>query len=726
MEGLCGWKERRPERGTSRVHRCNPAYEEIDRIPTSSESGSLSDKTAAFLLPALTTGSVLSKLKELQSTFDPIDISSLALQYQQAHPDSTIFEPSTIAEPTQKELESFVDKYLSDPTAGQFTSGWTLREYILAYAISAIFKDCSIFITIPLTKNDGQWTVTSGGKAKIIDLDLKSVKSMRKWYDLDEAIWRHWYETQPSDIAEELQMDQSGLRVSPSGLSTTTGTSTRGMFSPSENGQTTPSRSTVDSELSGPTHDTTGVPDPATTPQPTRAVNVDSVALTDALAMTPSKPAFDHSTLTTNSAAYSLSSDAPALLSLDIDDDVEGEGVGLPSITEESPTVERKKRSTAPSPSPIANNTAPLPEEAGPTSETSDAAQGGIIAAASAATLGALVSGATAIGLLQSDNEDASPAKRHDREGPAAASTPEQQIAEATEAPVDSGAVLRSDESSGAHVPGDPLVPQAIEMLKGDSNGRSEENNASGASTPFESFSTPMTELPEATLLQHSTEQPLPETPALEDLLKPTMHHDDTTAPSHLGGPPQAESTHVAESPADQALLSRADAVGDELAQNQPGDHTFGMNSSAEPHLLHAPAQIVDDNYDQAALLDVQDGLLAATSISDATARELNSDLVVNEAEEHRERNEHVDGDIGTAADDSIVMPHDIDPNNTSVPGDSCKCDVTRSSKNTDDSQRSKLQATLIVLLRQLPNLMRLDPRTIRPAVQTTKLSSRL
>ncbi|OWZ78206.1 inositol-pentakisphosphate 2-kinase [Cryptococcus neoformans Tu401-1] len=148
-------------------------------------------------LSALQTSSALPLLKNLQQNLDPIDISSLAALFQAEHPNSPLFDPDLIAEVSAVELNNFVDIYISDPQAGQRMDSWSLRERIIAYALSAIFKDCSLFIRGVLKHaEDGAWRLVSGGESvKVIDLDLKPVKNIQKWAETDEKVWKHWLKT---------------------------------------------------------------------------------------------------------------------------------------------------------------------------------------------------------------------------------------------------------------------------------------------------------------------------------------------------------------------------------------------------------------------------------------------------------------------------------------------------------------------------------------------------
>ncbi|EIW73448.1 hypothetical protein TREMEDRAFT_24841, partial [Tremella mesenterica DSM 1558] len=184
----------------------------------------LVSNTPESLLPHITrllkSTEVLNLLKSLQMAFDPTDISALAQQYRIEFPESELFDPSNIPDPTAEEIKDLVDLLLSDPSrrlhAPQSTDSpsppttlrtpaivapihekWTFRQRCVAYGLSAIFKDCSIFLTLHLIDNpqsDGSETwslVEDKSSLKIIDLDLKPL-SLKKWYDLDHSIWSNW------------------------------------------------------------------------------------------------------------------------------------------------------------------------------------------------------------------------------------------------------------------------------------------------------------------------------------------------------------------------------------------------------------------------------------------------------------------------------------------------------------------------------------------------------
>ncbi|ORY25926.1 inositol-pentakisphosphate 2-kinase, partial [Naematelia encephala] len=148
------------------------------------------------LILSLQSSGALRILRDLQSSLDATDISDLAHRFHLAHPDSDLFDPSLLPDPTPEELSDFVDLYLSAPADGVTEDRWTLRQRLIAYTMSAIFKDCSIFVTIPFTYSGNQLVSTQGdSKVRLIDLDMKPISSLRKWYDLDDQIWRHWLST---------------------------------------------------------------------------------------------------------------------------------------------------------------------------------------------------------------------------------------------------------------------------------------------------------------------------------------------------------------------------------------------------------------------------------------------------------------------------------------------------------------------------------------------------
>jgi hypothetical protein len=174
-------------------------------VPGVGDSDDEATKTIPILSPVLWHSGVMQRLRVLQSTLDGTDISHLAQHFAAEYPESDLFDPALLPQPSAEELRQFIDLYLSDPHAGK-TDKWSLRESLIAYALSATFKDCSVFITCPLVSTSDGWKLDEPQAAvKVIDLDLKPLANMRKWYDLDEKIWRHWHETRSVAPEADLQ-----------------------------------------------------------------------------------------------------------------------------------------------------------------------------------------------------------------------------------------------------------------------------------------------------------------------------------------------------------------------------------------------------------------------------------------------------------------------------------------------------------------------------------------
>lgn len=185
-------------------------------VPSPAELGA---QIVDVLLPTLLTTPVLRLLSFRQRTLDPLDIEGLSALWACIYANDERSSPPIFgngaAEPTLEEWAHFVDSYLarhevgtSDPEGcPDHDPGQTgLRYYCLAYLLSATFKDCSIVIRM------GDPSVSSGrsdesgnnqahicqrlarpfaaahAEAKIIDMDVKSIKRLAKWETLDREI----------------------------------------------------------------------------------------------------------------------------------------------------------------------------------------------------------------------------------------------------------------------------------------------------------------------------------------------------------------------------------------------------------------------------------------------------------------------------------------------------------------------------------------------------------
>jgi inositol-pentakisphosphate 2-kinase len=133
------------------------------------------------LLPLILNTSLFSILAHHQKTLDSLDIEGLSQLWSRLHPGVPLGQDEP--EPTMIEWDAFIKTYLGG-------EGETLRYHILAYLLSATFKDCSIILR-PKYKDQAERIEDS---LTVIDLDLKSVSKMHTWETLDREIVQNFAE----------------------------------------------------------------------------------------------------------------------------------------------------------------------------------------------------------------------------------------------------------------------------------------------------------------------------------------------------------------------------------------------------------------------------------------------------------------------------------------------------------------------------------------------------
>ncbi|KAJ7137800.1 inositol-pentakisphosphate 2-kinase-domain-containing protein [Mycena epipterygia] len=119
------------------------------------------------VLPVLINTPVLHTLSRLQRTLDALDIEGLAALWERA---------PVGRDPRVTEWNEFVSTYLAAPAPPPPADAAHLRYHVLAYLLSAAFKDCSVIVRVP------------DGTATVIDLDPKSVDRLHNWERLDKEI----------------------------------------------------------------------------------------------------------------------------------------------------------------------------------------------------------------------------------------------------------------------------------------------------------------------------------------------------------------------------------------------------------------------------------------------------------------------------------------------------------------------------------------------------------
>ena len=166
-------------------------------------SSELRSKFAETMTLILTDHPVLTKLSETQRSLDPLDIEGLSTLITGRSTAEYPNEPLPIIDapevqggedPTLEEWRRFLDahshhKLKDDPFSAPadfkaFTHGMSQkRYYLLAYLLSATFKDCSIIIR-------GHEDNVKSAAVTIIDLDSKDLGRMGKWEALDRNVVR--------------------------------------------------------------------------------------------------------------------------------------------------------------------------------------------------------------------------------------------------------------------------------------------------------------------------------------------------------------------------------------------------------------------------------------------------------------------------------------------------------------------------------------------------------
>jgi len=311
------------------------------------------------VIPALQRAGVLQNIQRLQTSLDPTDISDLAKKFKEDFTDVETFDNSVIPELQPDELGNLIDLI----TSGTSRKNWTFRQRLLAYSLSAIFKDCSIFIQLPIFRNNlNIWeSKIDQSRVRIIDLDLKPMTSLRHWYDLDTSIWTHWRDTHPETVVDNNLIPPAN---STAGLTVPDNDSTRALFTPS--GRVSPISETGESSristASRPAGDDllgANVRHPVEVEQRERKES-DRISLGGALAISPTRSEIG----STRRPSLGVVLTATNGDTLEEKSDQDG-STGIDSQGADSPVVAREARSLAPSPSPHPDTARALVEEPG-------------------------------------------------------------------------------------------------------------------------------------------------------------------------------------------------------------------------------------------------------------------------------------------------------------------------------------------------------------------------
>lgn len=168
------------------------------------------DLFAKSLIRPLIETPVLRMLSDLQCNLDMLDIEGLSKLWRLAEssnrktfmsqspemssstpPCTPIGESSPFIsspEPTLSDWVDFLDTYLSSTKPKLDHSNPlpdNLRYYLLAYLLSATFKDCSIIVRLDFL---GTSQEIRPGSISVIDLDPKRMDKLKGWEELDMKI----------------------------------------------------------------------------------------------------------------------------------------------------------------------------------------------------------------------------------------------------------------------------------------------------------------------------------------------------------------------------------------------------------------------------------------------------------------------------------------------------------------------------------------------------------
>lgn len=146
----------------------------------------LRDDFIDALLPMLSPSPVLRALATLQRTLDCLDIEGLATLYEEVRGVTIGSASSREPKPTIEEWNSFLDEFFARQRAHEVIApernDSTLRFHILAYALSATVKDCSLMLRVPTVGESTERSI------KVIDLDIKDPNRLSAWQSLDASI----------------------------------------------------------------------------------------------------------------------------------------------------------------------------------------------------------------------------------------------------------------------------------------------------------------------------------------------------------------------------------------------------------------------------------------------------------------------------------------------------------------------------------------------------------
>lgn len=169
------------------------------------DTNKIRDVFAEALARPLLQTKVLRILSDLQRNLDVLDIEGLSKLWKEAElaalKQSDLGSTTPLggnsphipnSDPSIFDWTKFLDIYTSSRRENlnhDEPSLKDLRYYLLAYLLSATFKDCSIIVRLDFLRIGDKVVREAGPYAVVvIDLDPKSMSKLRSWEELDREI----------------------------------------------------------------------------------------------------------------------------------------------------------------------------------------------------------------------------------------------------------------------------------------------------------------------------------------------------------------------------------------------------------------------------------------------------------------------------------------------------------------------------------------------------------
>lgn len=130
---------------------------------------------------------MLQVISTLQRTLDALDIEGLSKLHAISSSENAQSSLAPLTpDPSYEEWGGFVAAYRTGFCSWDHANPdpANIRSYLMAYLLSATFKDCSIILRI----KEGDRSPQGAHSVSIIDLDQKSINRLGKWEELDRTI----------------------------------------------------------------------------------------------------------------------------------------------------------------------------------------------------------------------------------------------------------------------------------------------------------------------------------------------------------------------------------------------------------------------------------------------------------------------------------------------------------------------------------------------------------